>query len=137
MHILVCSLEGQRYGIDLGRVDRGILAVAVTSIPNSPAHVLGALNNHGEIIPVMNLRVLLGLPLRPLDANDHFILCTAHHRSVALWVDRASAVRECTREELIPAQEVIPDCQAAEYVLKENHEIVLLFDLDRLLPVGN
>lgn len=136
MHILVCSLEGRRYGFDLGRVERGMLAVEVTSLPNMPGHVLGAVNIHGDIVPVINLRKLLGLPLREVDANDHFVLCKAHNRSVALWVDHAKTVRKCSEGELLPAEGVIPGIHAAEHVLKEDGEITLLFDLDRLIPSG-
>lgn len=123
MHILVCTIENQAYGFSLEVVERNILAVQSTSLPQAPGHILGVINIHGQIVPVVNMRMLLGLPLRELDVNDHFVVCRREHttkadKSIALWVDRVEGVRHCEQAELIAAQELMSNLHAISYALK-------------------
>ncbi len=133
MHILICSIGDQRYGFDLAVVERSILALEITPIPNSPSHILGAINIHGQIMPVLSLRQLLGLPHKTLSIDDHFVVCRDRHKPIALWVDRVIQVKHCRQEDLIPAQDVMPDCDTVRYALKEDGKITLIFDLEKLI----
>ena len=133
MHILICSVGDQHYGFDLAQVESSILAVEVTPVPNGPSHVMGAINIHGTIMPVFNIRSLLGLPSNEMQVNDHFVVCRSEERSVAFWVDRVKMVRLCRDDELVPGTEVMPHLDTIRYALKEEGQITLIFDLDRLV----
>ena len=62
---LVFSVSGERYAAPVERVVRLDRLGAVTPTPNTPAWVLGVTNVRGEIVPVLDLRRLLGLPAAP------------------------------------------------------------------------
>lgn len=134
MNILICSIENQQYAFDLAKIERIVLAVEVTPLPNSPEYIFGAINLNGQVIPVINLRSLLGLPLKTLEIKDHFILCHAHGNKIALWVDKVKKVKTCNETELIPAKESFSELKSVEYVLKDDDEITLFYDLEKLLP---
>lgn len=108
----------------------------MTPIPNAPDHFLGAINVHGEITLVINLRKLLGEPLKELEVKDQFILCNIHQHQVALWVDHVKHIKRYRKEEFIPAEQILPDFLGLEYVLKEDAQIILVYDLEKLLPAS-
>lgn len=57
----VFALSGRLFAIDLGRV-RGVRRFEEhTKVPRAPAHLIGMVNLHGSIVPLMDSRVLLGL----------------------------------------------------------------------------
>lgn len=134
MDILVCSIEGQQIGLVLAKINSVVLAVETTPLPNAPDHFLGAITVHGLITPVLNMRKILGEPIRELEVQDQFILCNIHQKQVALWVDKVKYVRHCKEEEFIPAEQILPDLMGLQYALKDNGQIILIYDLEKLLP---
>jgi purine-binding chemotaxis protein CheW len=59
--VLTFGLGGEIDGVDILRVREIRGWSPVTRLPNSPSHVLGALNLRGSIVPIVDLRVCLGL----------------------------------------------------------------------------
>lgn len=53
---LTFTLQGESYGIAVLKVREIIRHVAITSVPQMPAHIRGVINLRGKIIPVMDLR---------------------------------------------------------------------------------
>lgn len=135
-YILIWMIEDQQYAINLDCVDSILLACAVTHLPHAPDYILGAINVHGEVIPVLNLRQLLGVPQKDIEIQDHFILVHIHQKKMVLLVDKVNDVKLCMVHELVPAQEILPNIEAVEHVLKENGQIILLYNLEKLIPVG-
>lgn len=133
MEILICSIEEQQYGFQLTDIKRVILSVEIAPIPNAPAHVKGAINVHGEILPVINLRHIFGWPSKELEPNDRFILCHIGGKQLALWVDKVNQVKKYTNDELVSAKELLPDLDSFEFALKDAGRIVLLYDLEKLI----
>lgn len=134
MDILVCAIEEKQIGLELNKINSVVLAVQTTKLPNAPDHLLGAINVHGQITPVLNMRKLLGGSLRELDVNDQFILCNIHQKQVALWVDNVKYIKQYKAEEFIPAEQFLPDLLGLQYVLKEDGNIILIYDLEKLIP---
>lgn len=57
---LVVEVEGEQFGFDLGRVKTVVEHRDLAPIPGCPSPFLGALNHHGELLPVVPLAGLLG-----------------------------------------------------------------------------
>lgn len=106
MQWLVFSVDQQRLGFHLSYIVRVISAVEITPLPNAPCDVEGMINIHGEIVPVINLRRLLGMRERPLELDDQFIICQIDGKSITLWVDQVSGLKEYAEKDLIPAKTI-------------------------------
>lgn len=135
MDILVCSVEGQPIGLELKKINSVVFAVETTPLPHASEHILGAINVHGQITLVLNLRSLLGSPLKELEISDHFILCNIHQKEVALWVDNIEHIKQYRQEEFIPADQILPDLTGLRYGVKDKEKIILIYDLEKLLPL--
>jgi len=126
MDILICTVEGQQIGLALNKVHSVVLAVETMPLPNAPHHFLGAINVHGEITCVIDMRKLLGLKAKELDINDQFILCNIHQKQVALWVDCVKNIKQVKTDEFIPA----------EQVFSLNHPSVLLDNTNQFFDLN-
>ncbi len=124
MQILIFTIEDRKFALNLNVVERSILAVECSSIPNNPEYVLGVINVHGKIIPVVNIRKLLGIPSKELATTDRMILCKLQHQRIALLVDHVERVEIC--------ENFTADSSSIQCIL--NEEITFLCDLEKLIP---
>lgn len=81
------NLEKQKFALPIQSVDRIIQAVEYTQIPDSPAFLMGFINLHGNLIPLINLRFLFEIEQRELDPDDKIIILNNDESYFALWVD--------------------------------------------------
>ena len=66
----------------------------MTFVPDAPVFIQGLINVAGEIVPVIDMRRRLGLPIRDMALSDRFILTNVTGRLRALLVDRVEGVVE-------------------------------------------
>lgn len=89
---LVFYLDHRKFALDLDVVDRVVPAAETTPLVHESKHVRGLINISGDVVPVVDTRLLLGAPSREMELEDRFILALAHGRRVALHVDRVEGV---------------------------------------------
>lgn len=63
---------------------------------------------------------------KEINPSDNLILCQVHQHKIALLVDHVNGVKNCN--------EAIDQPQAVQCILKDEEEITLLCDLERLIP---
>ena len=126
INLLIFTLDGKKYALDLSHVKKVFLSVELNYIPHARAHIAGAISIHGQIVNVINMRTLLGLPSRELDVKDRFILCEHSDQFCALWVDSVEKISSCTPEELIATD-------SSHLILKNDEHMTLFFDLKKLM----
>lgn len=133
--LLVFSLEGQNYALHLGVVEHAERSVEITPLPKAPDIVMGVVNVHGEMIPVMNIRKRFRLPERDLRLRDHLILARTRARTVGLVVDTVEEVEEQPQASVTAAQRIAPGLEYVEGVLRLDDGIVLIHDLEKFLSL--
>ncbi len=131
--LLVFALDGYRYALHLPAVERVVRAVEITPLPKPPEIVLGVVNMHGSIVPVVNIRRRFRLPEREIDPGDQLILTHTSRRSVALLADSVDGVIESLEQDIVAAQNFLPKVEYVEGVLKFQDGMVLIHDIDTFL----
>jgi purine-binding chemotaxis protein CheW len=134
--LLVFRMDGHRFALPLAVVDRVIRAVAVTPLPTAPATVLGVIDLHGHLIPVLSLRRRLGSPDRDIAPADTFVVAHARNRRVALVVDEAEAIVERQPAELVMSSTLTAGVEQFPGLFRLADGLVLLHDLDRFFTAG-
>ncbi|WP_342381103.1 chemotaxis protein CheW [Myxococcus stipitatus] len=61
LSVLAFQVGGERYAVRIEHVDHVLEARGICSLPGAPPHVLGALASRSRVVPVLDLRQLLGL----------------------------------------------------------------------------
>jgi purine-binding chemotaxis protein CheW len=83
----VFALSERLFAIDLGRV-RGVRQFDEhTKVPRAPAHLIGVINVHGSIVPLLDSRVLLGLPTQGSGRPTLAVVLAWESMQVAITVD--------------------------------------------------
>jgi purine-binding chemotaxis protein CheW len=92
-NVLVFGLGPGRHALELRWIREIFTLVAMTPVPTAPAVVDGVVNFKGAIVPVLNLRALLGVPARrPPQPGDALVLVDVVGTRAALAVDRIDTV---------------------------------------------
>lgn len=61
---IVISMADEQFGIDIRFIDNIVKMQRITRVPNVASYIKGVINLRGEVIPVMSLRLKMGM------AND-------------------------------------------------------------------
>lgn len=84
---IVVRLGSGRFAVDLGSVAEVGRAPHVTRVPGFPSWLAGVANWRGRILPVLDLRTLLGADAVALDARGRLLVLTHGKHVFALVVD--------------------------------------------------
>jgi purine-binding chemotaxis protein CheW len=131
--LLIFIIDGKRYAIHLQAVERVVLAVEITPLTEGPDIVTGVINAQGRVIPVLNIRRKFRLHERGIEPDDSIVIVKGSKRTVAFAVDSAEGVIERRVDEIIPAENILPDMEFTEGVIKIHDDIVFLHDIDKAL----
>lgn len=131
--VLVFKIEDQLYCIRLSYVLKAIQSVAVKPLPKSPKIIIGVINYHGEIIPVLDTRSRFKKKPRPIIPSDQFLIINTGKRMYALPVDNVLGVHEIDALEPKKANEIDSNLGFVTHLLKYQNEIVFLVDCKKLI----
>lgn len=86
-NFVIFDLEGGKFGFPLGDIGEIIRVPNLARMPLAPPSLVGLANLHGVILPVVDLRQLVGLPDAPVDESARVIVI-ARGAPVGYVVDR-------------------------------------------------
>ena len=91
--IIVIRLGDEQYGVDIKFIDNIVRMQHITRVPQVPAYLKGVINLRGEVIPVMSVRLKMGLPVDEIDKNSRIIILKLDtHGSIGIIVDQVKEV---------------------------------------------
>lgn len=133
--VVVFQLGKEMYGADISVVREVGPLQRVTRVPRTPAYVEGVTNLRGRVIPVIDLRRRLGLPVTAATKATRIAVAEIDGGQVGMVVD---AVVEVLR---VPASVVEPPPPMFSKVERENvlgvakvdGRLIILLDLARVL----
>ena len=105
---LVFRLEEQLFALPVELVERVVLAVRITVLPEAPPLILGLVNAWEQLLPVFDLRRRLLLPARPLRPSDRMII-TGGELPLCFAVDALVGVMAFAAPQLRAPGEVHPE----------------------------
>lgn len=139
--MLTFVLGEESYGVDIQRVQEIRGWSPPTPIPEAPLHILGVLNLRGAIIPIIDLRLRIGMDTANSSATPVIIVLSATTtRGPCLFgvvVDRVSDVVNVEASSL----RAVPLSKhgSADYLLgliSHGEDLVLVLDIEKLLSDG-
>jgi purine-binding chemotaxis protein CheW len=132
---LTFALGAEEYGVAILNVQEIKGYSTVTPIPNTPAYVKGVMNLRGTIVPVIDLRLRLGMPAGDYGPFTVIVVLAVGTKIVGTIVDAVSDVLT------IPTADVQPtptfgtavDLRFIAGIARANDKIVVLLDVDTML----
>jgi len=133
--LVTFTLDDRKFALYVSAVQRIIRVVEVTPLPKAPEIVIGIINMQGQVIPVFDIRMRFHLPAREVQLNDQLIIASTTKRTVALLVDSVNDVIEIPEEKIIAAEQILPELEYVEGVVKTEGSMILIHDLERFLSL--
>ncbi|MFZ3003292.1 MAG: chemotaxis protein CheW [Undibacterium umbellatum] len=136
---LVFTLGQEEYGIDIQIVQELRSYEAVTNIANSPDYIKGVINLRGNIIPIIDLRLRLGLPARFYDQFTVVIVVNLGGQQLGIIVDGVSDVIIPQTGQIQPAPQLSSVNETCRFtgVATLDDRMILLTDISRLVATND
>lgn len=128
------QIDEQRYAFRIEQIQEIVILDHVTRTPQVADYVEGVSNLRGAIIPIINLRKLIGLEPKPADSETRTIVVNVAQRTMGCTVDTVSQVLRIPEESIRPAPETVTS--DADYVagfVKVDDQLVIVLNIEKLL----
>ena len=135
IQLVVFTLDSQRFALPLSAVERAIRIIEIVPLPKAPDIVIGVINLHGQIIPVVNIRKRFNLPEKEVNLNDRIVIAHSKKRLLGILVDNVAGVFEFPEHKIITADKIISGIEYVEGVVKLEDGIILIHDIDKFLSL--
>ena len=131
------SLANEFFGLPVSNVNEILRTGTITRVPHAPYPVKGVTNIRGRVLPVVDLRVRLGLSETKINHISRILVAESRGRLIGLLVDSVQQIVRLNKKTVQPPP---PDVMTAQsdyilgvYYLKE--DLVILLNVDRLLLI--
>ncbi|MBQ2100359.1 MAG: chemotaxis protein CheW [Lachnospiraceae bacterium] len=129
---IVIQLGSEQYGIDVRYVDNIVRMQKITRVPKMPKYLVGIINLRGEVLPVMSLRLKMGLERDVYEKKTRIIvLKTQSEGNLGVIVDEVKEVVTLESKQVDKVDDL--KLEGKTYVSgvgkRENGDIISLLDL--------
>jgi purine-binding chemotaxis protein CheW len=132
------SLGDELFGVEVTRA-REILSVSpVTRVPQTPEYLLGVINLRGQVVPVIDMRLKLGLPVSEETEDTCIIVVEVQVDGEAIIVgalaDAVCEVLEIRSDQIEPAPRLGTRLKTAfiSGMGKVDEQFLILLNIDRV-----
>ncbi|KPL78677.1 chemotaxis protein CheW [Ornatilinea apprima] len=133
--LVIFTLAGEQFGIDIASVESIIKLQRITSVPQAPDFVEGITNLRGAVLPVVNLERRFGLPAQPQTSETRIVVANIGGLKIGMIVASVSEVLN-VEESLIEPPPPIATSINTEFIIgvaKFDSRLIILLDLSRVL----
>ena len=136
---LTFNLGKELYGVEILKVQEIIGVLPVTKVPRSPEFIKGVINLRGKVIPVIDLRLKLGMEPQAYNEKTCIIVVNMQVDSqtiaIGVVVDSVREVYDfaAAQIELAPKFGVDVDSASILGIGKINETVVMLLDISKAL----
>jgi len=129
--MLVFGLGAELYGLEVTQIQEIVERPAIHYIPRAPARLLGAVNFHGSIIPVLDLATFLGFP--PGELSPRVLVLPFQLCSLALAVHSTQRIVAIDADALMPVDRERQEESCIRAAMNCKGQIINILDVPSLL----
>ncbi len=136
---LTFFLAGEEYGLEILKVHEIIGLMAITPVPRTPDFIKGVINLRGKVIPIVDLRLKLGMMEAEATEQTCIIVVQANGIQIGIVVDKVSEVLDISGDEIDEPPTFGADVNS-DYILgigKSEGKVKILLDIDKVLPLAD
>lgn len=127
--VLVFRVREHTYGLMIADVVEVAAMVEVIPLPGAAPGVLGMVNRHGALLPLLDLRMVFDHVTMPVDANTFFIVVEQQGQRCGLVVDAVDVVRYVPSTAFQP----VPENRFVRAMVQHEGQVWQMIDVQPLL----
>ncbi len=122
-------------GVDICQVEEINRLVDLTTVPHAPKYVRGVINLRGDVVTVVDLRTILGLPPTETIQQSRTVVVGSKDEKIGLLVDRIGDVVKARDSQIDapPANLGGMDGRLCKGVYKSDTELLVTLDVEAVL----
>lgn len=132
---IVVKIDNEQYGVNIRFIDNIVKNQIITRVPKTQRYYKGVINLRGEIIPVMSMRIKLGLAPDEYTDKTRIIIIKLENAKIGILVDQVNEVITLDEENVEKTHHDKND-EASGYISgigKSKGELVSLLDIVSLI----
>jgi len=133
LSILLARIDGTQIGFPANSVREIVRAVAIAPLAGAPGVIEGAINLHGQIVPVVDVRQRLALPAVPVAPGQFIVLLQTSDRLIAVRVDDVEDVTDISASSLESPAALSPVLQRLQGIAAIESGALVIYDVDAFL----
>lgn len=137
---IVVTIGNEQYGINIKYIDNIVRRQNITRVPKTQTYYKGVINLRGEIVPVMSIRIKLGLEADVFTDKTRYIIVRIEGALIGVIVDQVREVVTLDDEHMEKMNKASNSDAAANYISaigKNNGELISLLDIVSLIVENN
>ena len=133
---IVVKIGAEQFGIDINYIDNIVRMQKITRIPKAQHYFKGVINLRGEVVPVMSIRLKMGLEDDEFTNVTRIIIVKIEpQEALGIIVDEVKEVVTLEQSEI---ERVVKDSREEKNsfingIGKHNGELISLFDLNSII----
>jgi purine-binding chemotaxis protein CheW len=133
------TLDHEIFSLPVSVIHEILRVSTITKVPHAPEPVRGVTNMRGHVLPVVDLRMRLGMNAVEPDNANRILVVESKKRLIGLLVDSVQEVIRLSTKGIEPLNPDVMTAQAdyisGVFLLQEN--LIFLLHIDRLLSINN
>ncbi|MBI4639963.1 MAG: chemotaxis protein CheW [Candidatus Tectomicrobia bacterium] len=132
LEVIEFLLAYERYGIESSSIREVYPLKELTPLPCTPPFVLGIINVRGQILSIIDIKKLFGLPENGLTNLNKVIIVRTDDMELGILADAILGIRSISLEDIQPALPTLTGIHA-EYLRGVTKERLVVLDVEKIL----
>jgi len=137
MMMLLFNVDCERFAMDVADVVELVPCVTLQHLPKAPDYISGLMNYRGNIVPVVDLGMLVGEgPVRVL-MSSRIILTKpvkTENRYIGLLAEKVTETKRISPEEFTGTGVKADACAFVDKIVMDSAGMIQVINLQKLLP---
>ncbi len=133
---MLFNLADQEYGINILKINEVISMMPITPVPHLPNFIKGVINIRGKVIPIMDLRLKLGIKAADYTNTTCIIIVRTENILIGFVADSFSGMLNIKRKNIENVPEAPGFRLNTDYILgiaKSGEKLKILINTDKIV----
>lgn len=138
LEYLCFRVSDEIYGINIMDIKEIIKQRVVTEVPRTPAFVSGILSLRGTIIPIIDMRIRLGLDRSEQNGKERVIVVKSNHSFSGLLVDEVIQVVRVNTDDFEVAPPVLDsiDRDFVSGIGRSDEQLIIIVNVENITDIN-
>ncbi len=134
LEIVEFEVGSNKFGINVIKVKEIIQPIPVTFIPHAHPHVEGIIQLRGEVLPVVDMKKVLGLVNTAYSEQQKYIVAEFNRQRVVFHVDNVTQIHRFSWDQIEKPTEIYQGGNSQVIgVIKRDDFMLLLLDFEKIM----
>ncbi len=134
LEIVEFQIGQNKFGINVIKVKEIIQPIGITFIPHAHTHVEGIVQLRGEVLPVVSMNRVLGIPVQNKSDQEKFIVAEFNKQRVVFHVDNVTQIHRISWDQIEKPSDIYQGSSSHVIgVIKRQEEMILLIDFEKII----